>query len=315
MAAKRPDSVVLVDGDPIVYRTGFAHQQTVIHAVVECDHPVEAWASTVARIKFEGKKSRNDWLKEHPTCTVLSETPDLIVEPLSFTLQGVKQTLGLIAENTGSPDLRLFLSGSTNFRNALATIVPYKGNRDPANRPAQYKDIRDYLVGTHNARVVEGYEADDAISIAATNLRAQGQKVIVASIDKDLDQITGQHYDYGKHVSYDIFSDDADDWFWQQCLSGDPGDNVPGCYKIGPTRAVALVAEWRAEELSESDIWQRVIFAYAQSQTKTGCPYAEADAEAVALETAQLVYMQQKQCELWMPPLVPRGIIEGCSDY
>lgn len=307
MGTKKRSPIVLVDGDPLVYRTGFVHQKTQLSCVAE-------WPdSKVADVRFGSKTERNEWLKSEPEAVLISETREIVADPVEFALQGVKHSLAIIGEKTNSQDLRIYLSGSRNFRLGIATIAPYKGNRDPSNRPIHYAAIREYMTGTHLARVIEGWEADDEISIQARIHESRGDSYIVASIDKDLDQITGEHYDYGKHVAYSVHAEDADDWFWQQVLSGDPGDNVPGCFRIGPDRAAGIVADARVAGMDDAAIWRHVIIQYGLSQSKKGCPYADKDPAAVALETAQLVYMQQKRCELWQPPGVPRGTIEGCE--
>jgi imidazole glycerol phosphate synthase subunit HisF len=47
----------------------------------------------------------------------------------------------------------------------------------------------------------EGQEADDAIAIAATEY---GDECIMASIDKDFDQVPGWHFNFVKNERYYI---------------------------------------------------------------------------------------------------------------
>ena len=85
----------------------------------------------------------------------------------------------------------LHLTGKGNFRDEIAVTAPYKGNRKDAEKPKHYKLIRDYLVYSWDAVIWEGMEADDAIAIEATELAGDG---VIVSLDKDLDQVVGWHY-------------------------------------------------------------------------------------------------------------------------
>jgi DNA polymerase-1 len=228
-------------------------------------------------------------------------------------------------------DISVILSGPGNYRNALAKRFPYKGNRDADHKPYWYQSIRDYLTGSWGARVVSGREADDECSIIAwsylnaehecttdasvdangwVRLRAlPAGAYCVATIDKDLDQIPGLHYNYLKSVHYDQTPDAAELFFWQQCLSGDATDGIPGCYRIGEARAKRIISE--SAGLS---YWDSVVAEYAESTKRKGCPYLVSDAAAVALETARLVYLQQVEGELWNPPPEPHGRLPGYED-
>ena len=54
-------------------------------------------------------------------------------EPLPFVLATIKSGIEKVREQF--PDVeehKIFISGKGNFRDTLATIQPYKGNRDPS---------------------------------------------------------------------------------------------------------------------------------------------------------------------------------------
>jgi hypothetical protein len=299
-------TIVLTDADPIVYRVGFAGQQKVIHAVVEGPEGVPV------RQRFENKTDRKNWLEENQGWEILDEQEELVVEPLPFVLQTCKQIYGVL-ETLGTP--KSYLTGKKNFRNGIAKTAVYKGNRKPDARPVHYEAIREYLQTKWGAIVINGREADDELSIQAARMRKAGQKYVIATIDKDLDQIPGEHYDYSRHVSYHVSEEDAAKWFWQQVLSGDRVDNIPGCYKVGPETARKLVDEWYLEpQYQPAEIWEAVLEQYVRSQSKSGCPYKDQCSDEVALETAQLVWMQTEAGALWMPPGVPYGRVEGDED-
>jgi len=293
----------LIDADGIVYRCGFAGQHRVIHAILEDEE------GKPLRMRFEGKTDRNNYLKEHHEHSLLVEDEELEVEPLPFVLQTVKQSLSPL-ELLGNP--QLFLTGGGNFREKLNPL--YKANRREIPRPVHYEAIRDYLLTYKGGVLVSGREADDEISIRAARLRKAGLPYIVATIDKDLDQIPGRHYDYMRHIEYEVSEEQAEKWFWQQCLSGDPTDGVPGCWKIGAAKAAAMVDDWYLQKHTPEQIWEAIVAAYRASQAKAGCKYADDDAERLALETARLVWMQREPGELWNPPGTQHGRIEGDID-
>ena len=120
-------------------------------------------------------------------------------------------------------DYKIFLSGPHNFRYKVATIQPYKGNRDSSKRPLQYQNVRDYLFDWWGAEITIGIEADDAIG-----LNYDSDSIIV-SIDKDFRTIPNiQYYDLVKKELY--FVDEEEAWFnfYTQMLVGDKSDNIPG---------------------------------------------------------------------------------------
>jgi hypothetical protein len=170
-----------------------------------------------------------------------------VPEPLENTLHIVNQEIeGIVAAarerykvEADDLDVQIVLSGPGNFRDKLATIVPYKGNRDVSHKPYWYQQIRDHLTGRWGAKVVEGREADDEVSIQGWKQWREGFRFnyLIATIDKDLDQVPGMHYDYRQKVFYNITEQEARHAFWKQMLMGDTTDNIPGCYKVGPVKA------------------------------------------------------------------------------
>jgi hypothetical protein len=93
-----------------------------------------------------------------------------------------------------NPTVVVFLSGVGNFRHSIATRASYKGNRAGSVPPKHLSAIRSHLVTKWNAVLSAGEEADDLIGIAMT---AEPDSVS-CSIDKDLLQLPGRHYDFFK---------------------------------------------------------------------------------------------------------------------
>jgi len=334
---------LIIDADPIVYRCGFAAERTDYHLVVESPAgAIEELHFTPKPKKHAGEQMRQ-WLKKHDDWTVLSKARDVHPEreeqALDDTRTQVQSIEKACREEHGVEsfdEITIVLSGPGNYRERIATVFPYKGNRDPEHKPYWYQAIRNHLTHEWGAIVVHGREADDECSIIAAAHRAArapennrrvgrllqrqqprrlalgSDRYIIATIDKDLDQIPGPHYNYLKQVSYNQSVSDARAFFWQQCLSGDSTDGIPGCWKTGETKAKAFIAA--CDESSEQSIWTRICDEYRRSQTIPGCPYVGCDPAAVALETARLVYLQQAEGELWNPPGIPMGTLPDYED-
>lgn len=171
-----------------------------------------------------------------------------IAEPLSYCLHSVKESLGRIL-NVFEPSekARIFLQGGGNYRDTVATILPYKGNRDTSKRPTYYNEIREYLLDWHGAELVTGMETDDACGIE--QWKHKDRSTCIVSIDKDLDCIPGYHYNYVTHEMYYVDLATANRKYWTQVLTGDSTDNILGCakqlekvYKSGAKKGTKYVA-------------------------------------------------------------------------
>lgn len=89
---------------------------------------------------------------------------------------------------------------------------------------------------------VSGMEADDAVSIAKNKYAKDYDEIVVITADKDLKQLAGiTHFDMNKHKFTPISQLEADKFFVEQLLKGDPGDHIKGLPGTGPKTAAALV--------------------------------------------------------------------------
>lgn len=155
-------------------------------------------------------------------------------EPVEYTLHTVKLFVeGLLANFDMKDGATLFLTGDGNFREQIATIKPYKGNRDLSKRPVYFKEIREYLVHKYNAQVVYGEEADDALAQAQWLRKDRG--TVICTVDKDLLYgVPGWSFNYRNNKLCYTKKADADRFLFRQMLEGDTSDNIPGINRIGP---------------------------------------------------------------------------------
>ena len=177
--------------------------------------------------------------------------------PVSHALQAVKMMLNdMVRRNaSGARELeqcqtQIYLSSNdkSNYRYDVAVTKPYKGNRK-APKPEHYDAIREYMTEHHGAFVVSDMEADDALSIGQMNLafhpKLGGQlfpeTCTIATIDKDLDQTPGWHYNFVKKKRYYVSKTQAYRIFCTAMLTGDSVDNIRGVEGVGPVKAAAAM--------------------------------------------------------------------------
>lgn len=205
--------VPLVDGDILLYRCGFSADGQVIKDLME-----------------NTGMSREEAVEELQS-----------VDYIEFALGNTKSTMNKILDEFSYSDkYRLFLTGVGNYREQVATILPYKGNRDPDYKPKYYKEIKEYLINVWGAEVIDGREADDALG--CTQWAAKDRSTIICGIDKDLDMIPGWHWNWVKNEFYGVDLQAANLHLFRQMLTGDRVDNIPGIDGIGEVRAEKLLA-------------------------------------------------------------------------
>lgn len=147
-----------------------------------------------------------------------------------------------ILNDTKADEYELWFSDSkkNNFR---YTIEPtYKANRTKP-LPTHYGAVRKYLEEVWGAQVTPGQEADDALGIN------QSVSTIICSIDKDLKQVAGNHYNWVTETFEQVDSQQGLAYFYQQILTGDRTDNIISpCYRMGIATAQKLLAYCETEQ-------------------------------------------------------------------
>lgn len=176
-----------------------------------------------------------------------------------------------------------YITGSSNYRQDIATENSYKGNREKARKPIHYDSLREYLMNKWCFKLIEGQEADDAIGIEAYSLPEDG--CCVMSIDKDLNMIRGWHYNFVKQELYFVTEDQAIKNFYIQLLTGDRVDNIAGLKGIGIKKAEKILKDCK----NEDDLFTTVLDKY------------ENDLD-ILTERARLLWIRRKPNQLWIPP-------------
>ncbi len=153
--------------------------------------------------------------------------------------------------NTGCEKYHMHISGKGNFRKDLKqSYTVYKGKRK--NKPDNFRELKDYVNKKYKPISKNGFEADDTISIEATNYLNKNQLYMLITIDKDLKTIGGLFYNIMHNNLIAVSKYDAVAFFHEQLLTGDSVDNIPGIEGIGPVKAKKILKDKNLKEQFES---------------------------------------------------------------
>lgn len=239
--------IALFDGDIIAYRAGFAAEKSYYY---DFRQPPEE-GGRVWPYKSDVPKT---FPREH-----LGKGKNL--EPLENALQNAKSLINNSLEDIHryfssdvpqgqvSLEYQTFLSGNkeeTNFRKKVDKT--YKGNRKTSHKPTYLGDLHEYLLKYHNAYETEGCEADDFFGHACKDAEKEGKTAVIVSVDKDLKQIEGLHYNPVKQLFHQVTETEAQAFFWRQMLQGDAADNIIGISGIGEKKAARYIPNGTTNE-------------------------------------------------------------------
>jgi hypothetical protein len=243
--------LALIDADTIVYRAAFGAQKTVYNIFIDGELSDIVYGSTLIKIT----KRINTLKEEFPTSEIIYKK-EIVPMSEQFALDCAKNLIVTVLGAVNATSFKCYLTAkndTTLFRRKLATIQPYKGNRKDFVRPVHYDAIRAYLKAYWRAEIVTGIEADDALSMEQhkhlyweeDDLKCDS---IIISIDKDLLQVPGAHYNF--HTETFTFIDPLVGLknLYKQTLTGDNADHIPGVNGVGPKTAEKLVEKATTEE-------------------------------------------------------------------
>jgi hypothetical protein len=163
------------------------------------------------------------------------------IEPVENVLYSIKHTIASICAAIKADEYHIYLSKGECFRHKQATIIKYKGNRDDTPRPVHYAAARKYIQDYHPHTICTRLEADDALAVY------QNKDTVICSIDKDLLQIPGKHYNWVRNEKINVLPRAGLCRKWEQVLIGDGTDNIPGIRNLGPVTAKKMIGDCKTE--------------------------------------------------------------------
>lgn len=145
-------------------------------------------------------------------------------------------------------------------------------------------------------KVTDGIEADDALGID------QDENTVICSIDKDLLQIPGKHYNFVKQEWATVSPMQGLRHFYGQIITGDATDNIPafdGKLRNKVPIFVQKLIDPLQELMYEIEMYDYVVGVY------------EGDLDRLH-RNAQLLYIQKKEGDAWRIPItMENGQEEG----
>lgn len=206
---------------------------------------------------------------------------------LDAAKEGITSSIKSLIERTKTDRAIICLTNDKNFR--YVVLPSYKHNRAETEKPKLYTDLKLFLTETQEVKTKEWLEADDVMGILGSS---NPKKYIIATIDKDLKQIPGRHFNW-KHDTKvrTVTKEEADKYFYTQILTGDTTDGYGGCPGIGPKKAYKIIEEnW-------PNPWPAIVEAYKAK----GLTEEEALVQARVARILRYGEFKAGKPILWMP--------------
>ena len=197
-----------------------------------------------------------------------------------------------LLQEVEATEFQLYITGEGNFRHKI--YPEYKAQRLKVPKPTYLEVCKQHLINEWKAIKSEGCEADDLLGVAQCEYTTKDIESCIISIDKDLDQIPGWHYNPGTKRGgsyikeprrYFVSPMEGIRFFYYQLLVGDSADNIKGAKGIGPIKARAIL-----EGVNE----ESRLFELVQE-------YYSSDEELEM--NAQVLWIWRKMNDKWVKPI------------
>lgn len=258
---------VLVDGDIIAYRCAAATEGTYYTYEPtgrKFKYHKEAIKYSAARLEMSVKEGLK--ASEIRKLAAADLTKHAEPEPVENAYHNMKQIFRKITNHYSKwePEYKVYLTSPTLFRDEISDS--YKASREGLKRPTHLKACKDWLKEVYGAVEVEQYEADDLIAMEW--YRKDDAECVIVSLDKDLMQLAGRHYDFVKDMETSVSGSKARRNFWTQVLIGDPVDDIIGLKGVGPKTAELLTQDLYAVDANDREYYDMVLMQYMEISEK-----------------------------------------------
>ena len=285
---------LLVDGDFLLYRGGFSSQHTWYEVYIDQEEE-DGWIG-----KFKYKKHAEEWINGQEDLLIIKS---ISVDSLHIALSNTRNIIKKIVNQCNAyttthgmgpvydKDITMYFSPDVLKRDKIATLQKYKGNRDDAPRPHWYSEIKDYITRNYVCVEFPGLEADDGMALD------QNSNTIICTPDKDLNMVPGLRWNLSGGVDY-ISVEEARRSFYNQLLTGDSTDNIPGLFKLTGQRAAVKYKRHLDTLETDREMYGWVKNVYVEA---FGCGELN-DVDAVLLEIGRLLWMARPYLKEWKIP-------------
>lgn len=188
-------------------------------------------------------------------------------EFLEGSFENMKMIISSLKAKLYCDNVLMAVKGIGNYRDDI--YEDYKANRK--NKPNTYPNahmvpaLRHLAVVNNLAVAAHGREADDLLGIWAEECREYKVDFVVASIDKDLLNIPGTHWKTHHKEIKEMSFNASLRFFYEQLLSGDPVDSIPGLPRIGPKKAEKFLKDFKTEEEFQEVIVEQYYEAFGEN--------------------------------------------------
>ena len=253
---------LLIDGDVLLYRFGFANQSAV------------EWEAGVV----------SEW-----------ETPDLAIASLDEFVAHLQERTSCAKKE---PIVCLSGPSKTMFRYTI--LSSYKHNRKDKEKPRLYQLLKDHILENYNVSKKENLEADDCLGILSTKkpdrfvvttIDKDLAQVPGLLFNWDKDNVPKQ-----------ITKEEADKYFYKQILSGDPVDGYSGVPGIGVKKADKIIDTLYDEvggSPSPGEVWETILEVYGKKDLDES--YALTMARMARILRAEDWDSERQEPILWTP--------------
>lgn len=147
----------------------------------------------------------------------------------------ISNRISEIQETLNADSTIIAFTHKQNFRKVLNP--DYKSNRKGKFRPLLIQPLKEWMAETWESYCWDWLEADDVLSILATERPNRKDKRIIVSIDKDFNGVPCDWYNYRKKELNKDEELDADRFHLIQTIAGDAVDGYNGIPRFGPKTA------------------------------------------------------------------------------
>ena len=219
--------IAIIDGDILVYQCAFAAQFSVYK-----------------ELDASGQETGFAYRKKSQAPKDSHTVPMTVFEDAQKATDALDSAMAAIIRATKADEILVFLTEGECFRHRLTDDYPddlkYKGNRK-SEKPRYYQLMREILSQKYSAIRVKDYEADDAMSIMHVNYNERKIESVICTIDKDLLNTPGRHYNPNSGTFSDISPKVAVKAYMLQILTGDVADNIKGIKGVGPKKGLKIL--------------------------------------------------------------------------
>lgn len=311
-------ALCVIDADIVVYKAAASVQKK--HYAWQCNgSAIETFDNAKACKEYKQDaedffgEDTSDW--ERVSWNVVGEQED--------ALRVADTMLKRIKDNVKAKKYSIYVDGEGNFREAVAKVQKYKGNREALERPVHLKAVKGHVKRKWKAKVIDSIEVDDIVAVVKSTgyyKNPEDCPTVNVVVDKDDLCAPGVSYNPDTETFHYQSEHEANLWLFAQVLAGDPTDHIVGLPETTPE----LRKKWKmkghkgvgmktaqaflggCDDIQE--MWQRTLEAYQSYYSPNDKPYkftdwrgntVECTAEDMLDEQAELVFMMRRRGEHW----------------